>query len=141
MFDQAAVRIPASTGLTLEFEQSFPYGPDDPYVSGMLVRAVGDHLQVEQRIILSLGSGGLSAFLYGLYDEFRGWTGERTWQSLEDELRVVARHDGHVHLRWEVTNRPYNDDSWTFSTTTHHGAGEDVRRIADAFHALLDTST
>ncbi|MEV7962518.1 DUF6228 family protein [Oerskovia paurometabola] len=136
MFAQAMVRVPASTALTLEFEQSFPYGPDDPHTSGMLVRAVGDHLRVEQQVI---GTGGLSAFLYGLYDEFRGWTGERTWQSLEDELRVAARHDGHVHLRWEVTNRPYYDDSWSFSTTTHHGAGEDVRRLADAFHALLDT--
>ncbi|WP_319946608.1 DUF6228 family protein [Cellulosimicrobium cellulans] len=140
MFDQAVVRIPASTGLTLEFERSFPYGPDDPDVSGMFVRAIGDHLRVEQQVIL-LGTGGLSAFLYGLYDEFRGWTGERTWQSLEDELRVDARHDGHVHLHWELTNRPHGDDSWSFSTTTHHGAGEDVRRLADAFHTLLDTST
>ncbi|MFF2620557.1 DUF6228 family protein [Oerskovia jenensis] len=138
MFDQAMVRVPASTGLTLEFEQSFPYGSDDPYMSGMLVRAVGDDLRVEQQVI---GPDGLSAFLYGLYDEFRGWTGERTWESLEDELRVAARHDGHVHLRWEVTNSPYGDDSWSFSTTTHHGAGEDVRRLAEAFHALLDTST
>ncbi|MET3977430.1 DUF6228 family protein [Cellulosimicrobium funkei] len=141
MFDQAVVRIPASTGLTLEFEQTFPYGPDDPYVSGMLVRAIGDHLRVEQQVILSLGTSGLPAFLYRLYDEFRGWTGERTWQSLEDELRLDARHDGHVHLRWEVTNRPYGDDSWSFSTTTHHGAGEDVRRLADAFHTLLEPST
>ncbi len=139
MLEQAVVRIPASTGLTLEFERSFPYGPEDPHVSGILVRAVGNHLRVEQEVLL-LGTGGLSAFLYGLYDEYRGWSGARTWQSLEDELRVAARHDGHVHLRWEVTNRPHDDDSWTFSTTTHHGAGEDVHRLADAFHTLLDTS-
>ena len=139
MLEQPAVRIPASTGLTLEFEQSFPYGPEDPHISGVLVRAVADQLRIEQEVIL-LGSGGLSAFLYGLYDDFRGWSGERTWQSLEDELHVAARHDGHVHLRWEVRNRPYSDDSWAFSTTTHHGAGEDLRRLADAFHALLDAS-
>lgn len=140
MLDQPKVRIPASNGLTLELERSSPYGPDDPYVSGLLVRAVGDHLRVEHEVVL-VRDGGLPAFLTGLYDDFRGWSGDRTWRSLEDELRVHATHDGHVHLRWEIESRPAGDHGWTFSTTTHHAAGEDMRRLADAFHALLERPT
>ncbi|WP_454855814.1 DUF6228 family protein [Promicromonospora soli] len=130
------LRLPTSSGLTLEFEQDWPYGPDDPHVEGMLVRVLGDHVRLEQQVIL-LGSPGLSKFLWILYDDFRGWPGERTWRSLEDELQVTARHDGHVHLRWDLSHRPWSDSSWTFSTTTHHGAGEDIRRLADAFAQLF----
>lgn len=77
-------------------------------------------------------------FFHAMYDDFRGWTGERVWQSLESELRISARHDGHVHLRWDLTNAPYErEHSWSFAVTTQHGAGEDVRRLADGFHHLL----
>ncbi|MCF4123741.1 DUF6228 family protein [Antribacter sp. KLBMP9083] len=137
--DPAVLRIPASTELTLEFEKDFPYGPDDPHIAGVLVRATGNHVRIEQQVIL-LGTRELPDFLRGLSDDFRGWTGERTWRSLEDELRVTARHDGHVHLRWELTH-PYGDAPWTFTTTTRHGAGEDMRSLADAFDELLDPQT
>lgn len=121
----------------LEFERTYPYGPDDPDVGGMIVRAVGSHVRIEQQVIL-LGAGGLTDFLTGLYQDFRGWSGERVWRSLEDELRIAARHDGHVHLHWELTNAPDRESPWTFSVSTHHGAGEDVRQLAEAFDKLLD---
>lgn len=122
--------------MTLEFERADPQGADEPHPTGVLVRATGDHLRIEQLVTL-LTAGDLSAFLRALYDQFRGWSGERAWESLEHELRVTARHDGHVHLRWDVSNRPYDATDWTFTTTTRHGAGEDVRRLADAFDVLL----
>jgi hypothetical protein len=135
--DGSVLRIRALTGLTLEFEKAFPYGPDDLDVSGILVRATSDHFQVEQQAIL-FGTGGLGRFFRSLYDNFRGWSGERVWRSPEDELQITARHDGNVHLHWSMTNRLYDEDSWTFSVTTHHGAGEDMRRLADAFEELLN---
>jgi hypothetical protein len=104
----------------------------------MLTRATGDHVRLEQQVLL-LGGSDLPDFLRGLYEDFRGWEGERTWHSIESELQVIASHAGHVHLRWELTHRPYDEESWTFSTTTRHGAGEDMRRLADAFDALLDS--
>lgn len=133
--ERPVLSIPASTGLTLEFERTFPYGQADP-VAGILVRVTGGRVRIEQQVI-DFATSGFPAFLWSLYDNFRGWSGERAWRSLEHELRVNARHDGHVHLRWEVSHRPW-DPSWTFSITTHHGAGEDVRRLADAFEMLLD---
>ncbi|MFF2269583.1 DUF6228 family protein [Cellulosimicrobium cellulans] len=130
------LNLPTPTGLTLEFERSDPYGPDDPYVTGMIVRAHGDHVQIDQQVILH-GSEDLVDFFECMYDDFRGWAGERVWRSLEDELRVTAWHDGHVHLRWDVTNAPHEEHSWSFTLTTHHGAGEDMHRLAGAFHQLL----
>ena len=129
------LRVTTATGLHLEFETAYPYGPDDPYIGGMNVRATGTHVRVEQQVILLEGPAD---FLTGLYDDFRGWTGERIWRSLEHELRISARHDGHVHLTWELTSGPYRESPWTFSVTTHHGAGEDVRQLAEAFAQLLD---
>lgn len=35
----------------------------------------------------------LALFLQGVDDNWRGWDGERTWQSEEAELRLAARHD------------------------------------------------
>lgn len=134
--DPPVLRLATSTGLHLEFERTYPYGPDDPNVGGMIVRATGSHVRIEQRVIL-LGSGDLTDFLTGLYQDFRGWTGERAWRSLEAELRITARHDGHVHLHWELASSPYRDRSWTFSASTHHDAGEEVRLLADAFDELL----
>lgn len=134
--NESILRIRESYGVTLEFERTYPYGPDDPYVFGILLRASADHLHLEQQVIL-LSPEGLSDFFRGLYDEFRGWTGERTWHSLNDELCVTARHDGHIRLRWEVSDRQITESSWTFATTTSHDAGEDMRHLADAFAVLL----
>ncbi|MFI2486886.1 DUF6228 family protein [Promicromonospora kroppenstedtii] len=135
--DPSSLRIITEAGLRLEFEKAFPYGPDDPHVVGVLMRAVGAHVRVEQQVLL-LGTSEIPHFLRGLYEDFRGWAGDRTWHSLESELQLTALHDGQVHLRWELTHRPYDDARWTFSTTTRHGAGEDMRRLADAFDVLLD---
>jgi hypothetical protein len=32
-------------------------------------------------------------------EDFHCWAGQRTWHSLESELRVIVRHDGPVHPR------------------------------------------
>lgn len=122
--------------VVLELEKSFPYGPDDPYVSGMVVRVLGPHVRLEEQIIV-LSPGALGAWVRGLYDEFRGWDGERTWRSPDDDLRITARHDGHVHLTWSVSHVVAREVVWTFTTTTHHDAGEDVRHLADDLDALL----
>ncbi|WP_425436151.1 DUF6228 family protein [Luteimicrobium subarcticum] len=99
----------------------------DPYLTGLLFHAVGDGARVEAPVLL-IGSTELPQFFRGLYDDFRGWEGDRVWRSLEDELRVTAHHDGHVHLRWELSCARWRETSWTFSTVTQHGAGEDMRR-------------
>lgn len=40
----------------------------------------------------------LTAFFQGLADSWRGWEGDRCFSSLEGELDITARHDGHIRL-------------------------------------------
>lgn len=139
--DDSILRIPVSQSLTLEFRRSFPYGPGDPRISGLIVRATGVFVNVEQQVIL-LGGDGPATFLRGLYDDFRGWEGAREWRSLEDEMSLSARHDGRVHLTWQITHQPYRpESSWSFTLTSHHGAGEDMRHLADGFQVLLTSAS
>ncbi len=130
------LRLAVTDYLDLEFERAYPYGPDDHDVSGLLVRSRGAHATVEAQVILLGGDDGLVTFLRSLYDDFRGWDGERTWTTCNRELSVGATHDGYTHLRWNLTHRLATDPVWTFSTVTHHGP-EDIRRLCDAFTELL----
>lgn len=43
---------------------------------------------------------GLGDFFAGMADDWKGWSGSRTWASLEGELRLSAESDrtGHVYL-------------------------------------------
>lgn len=46
------------------------------------------------------GFEDLADFFQRLADEWLGWAGARTWESLEHELELEARHEyGHVQLR------------------------------------------
>lgn len=45
------------------------------------------------------GFDSLAAFFAGLAHDWRGWEGERVYESLEHDLRFVAEHDGHVRLK------------------------------------------
>jgi hypothetical protein len=40
----------------------------------------------------------LTGFFCGLAADWRGWSGKRTYESLEHDLRLTAAHDGHVRL-------------------------------------------
>lgn len=52
--------------------------------------------------------GGLAEYFEALAEDWRGWAGERRWESLEGDVELVAAHDGrgtitlHVSLRTEA---------------------------------------
>jgi hypothetical protein len=53
------------------------------------------------------GFGQLAGFFAELAASWRGWRGERTYESIEHDLRIVATHDGHVRLKvrlWQSTD-------------------------------------
>ena len=62
-----------------------------------------------------------------LAEDFRGWSGERTWRSVNRELRVTATHHsgGHVGLCWTLA-----EPHWELSVAVTVDAGEDMRRLA-----------
>jgi hypothetical protein len=55
------------------------------------------------------GYGASAAFFEDMARDWRGWAGERRYASLERDLDIVARHDGHVRLAIRINqhaNRP-----------------------------------
>src|SRR3954454_5528811 len=42
---------------------------------------------------------GLAEYLEALAKDWRGWSGERLWESLEGDVALIAVHDGHGTIR------------------------------------------
>lgn len=82
------------------------------------------------------GFEGLAAFFEGMAESWRGWSGERTYESTEHDLRLVATHDGHVRLRvrlWQSAD----PDGWMLETVVRLEAGEQLGRAAAEISALV----
>nr|WP_107043040.1 DUF6228 family protein [Streptomyces roseoverticillatus] len=105
------------------------FGDDDP-IFDFLVTARGQGVSVEVSV-RTLGGDGLDAFLSSLAEDFRGWTGARTWRSLEGDLSLSAEHGpgGYVRLTWGIHDRPPSEE-WHFETATVHAPGEEMRNLA-----------
>jgi hypothetical protein len=48
------------------------------------------------------GFDGLGDFFRSMSEAWRGWDGEHRWSSLEGDLSITAKHDGHVTVGGEV---------------------------------------
>lgn len=71
----------------------------------------------------------LAAFFADLAGQWRGWQGERVFESIEGDLRIQATHDGHVILRvilWESTV----PDGWKVEAGVRLDAGEALSNAA-----------
>ena len=82
------------------------------------------------------GFDDLVAFFQGLAAGWRGWRGERTYESLEHDLRLAATHDGHIRLavRMSRTSEP---DGWTAGAVLRLDPGEEMTQAASDVAALL----
>ena len=82
------------------------------------------------------GFDRLAEFFTGLARDWRGWEGERTYESLEHQLRIVATHDGHVHLKvrlWQSTD----PNGWSVETRLTLEPGEELARLADSMTRFI----
>jgi hypothetical protein len=86
---------------------------------------------------------GLSEFFAGLVEDWRGWQGERLWESLERELQLAAVHEGRrVRLRVRLRGgRRFASDQtvneWSASATLRVEPGEELRRMAGRVAGFL----
>jgi hypothetical protein len=86
-----------------------------------------------RRVVHSAHPGGfdnLAAFFAGLADDWRGWEGERIYESLEHDLRFVAVHDGHIRLKvplWQSSD----PNGWSVETRLILEPGEELARVAE----------
>ena len=76
-------------------------------------------------------------YLKSLAADWRGWQGERSYESLEDDLRLTSSHDGR-HVRLAVTLRQSAvPDGWSASAVLSVDPGEQMSAIASDVEALL----
>lgn len=103
---------------------------------GMLVVDIrGDGLACEAATLSARGDG-LDRFLASLADDWRGWDGVRTWNSLEHGLTIEATHEGaRVQLLF-VLRRDHQSDAWQVRAPIRIAPGESLARITAASAAL-----
>ncbi|WP_367312980.1 DUF6228 family protein [Demequina zhanjiangensis] len=113
----------------------------DPVGSGSVVDYVsvtieGPDLSASRQVYggWSEGFAHLGRYFATLAEGWRGWDGERTFESVESDLRLAATHDGRVHLAvmlWESTE----PRGWQAQAQLRIDAGEQLacaaRDIAD----------
>ena len=80
----------------------------------------------------------LVTFFRQLAADWRGWDGERTYESLEYDLRLTATHDGYVRLAvqlWQQAGR----QGWSVAAVISLEPGEEMTRVAEDVAALLSS--
>ena len=82
------------------------------------------------------GFDELVGFFQGLAADWRGWSGERTYESMEHELRLTARHDGHVRIAVQL-HQSSLPDGWSASGAFRVDPGEEMTRAAENVTELL----
>jgi Family of unknown function (DUF6228) len=82
------------------------------------------------------GFDELAGFFRELAADWRGWQGERAYESLEHELRLTATHDGHVRLA-VLLRQSSVPDGWSAAAVIQLDPGEEMTRVAADVAALL----
>ncbi|MGC4110084.1 MAG: DUF6228 family protein [Nocardioides sp.] len=82
------------------------------------------------------GCEQLVRFFEDMAASWHGWSGDRTYESIEHDLRLVATHDGHVRLRVQLWQSS-DPDGWRLETTLHLEAGEQLSQAAADISAVV----
>ena len=123
--------------------------PQDPYGDGYVYKVATElHEDGMSAATIARVDGAfansvptLAGFVQSLAAAWDGWDGVRTWQSIEHELTIDARHDGRGYVSLGVTLRArspgWDDTAWSARTVFVLEAGEEMRRLAaDLAHLL-----
>lgn len=84
------------------------------------------------------GWSALLSFFEELALNWRGWDGDKTFDSLEGDFQLSAKHDGHVRLSFELTQfeRP---TTWAAKGELTLDPGEELTAAVEALRELLAT--
>ncbi|MFI0741969.1 DUF6228 family protein [Streptomyces sp. NPDC021100] len=124
-----------SVGVT--FRDRFSFDADSVHYAVEL-RAPGLTARVAE-VVAWIWDSDLTTFLEGLVADYRGWDGERSWQTDDRDLRVSAvfRSGGHVGLTWAVRPWPQAAGGWSASVTTWLEAGEQMASLTADVRSFL----
>jgi hypothetical protein len=82
----------------LLFSDREPFGPDEP-LEAYSVRITVRNLTAQGRVSADRDPGHPASLFAEIAQRWRGWTGELTWESLENELELRCTHDKLGHIR------------------------------------------
>lgn len=84
------------------------------------------------------GSELLVRFFEDLATSWRGWDGERVYESIEHDLRIAATHDGHVRLAIELSWQHVDPGhGWRAEIAIRLDAGEELTRAAQDLSTVV----
>ena len=107
---------------------------DDLGAFDVVVEADGVHAE---RGVLTYRGDGLDTFLEGLASDWKGWSGIRTWDALENGLSIEATHDGNRVELLFILRRDYNSDAWQLRVPIRVAPGESLSAFARAAGELV----
>ena len=116
---------------------------DDPYADDRFsieLRSKG--LRIEREVfMLGFEWGNLAAFFTDLADSWHGWHGEKSWESVEHDLKITASSDstGHCLMTFTVQDGPMF--SWRAEVSGFRiDAGEGMAALARSVHEFIGDS-
>ena len=86
----------------------------------------------------SHGFADLVQFFDDLARDWRGWSGERDFWSLEGDLKLSAAHNGHVQLR-VVLSQSTVIDGWRVEANLRLDPGEQLSRVARDLRDVVES--
>ncbi|MEJ7704821.1 MAG: DUF6228 family protein [Geodermatophilaceae bacterium] len=78
----------------------------------------------------------LARFFAELADNWRGWQGERSYESLEGDFKIRATHNGHVLLHIDLASLS-GFAEWHVQVVVQLDPGEQLSRVATEVAELL----
>jgi hypothetical protein len=83
-----------------------PLRAADGWLDSFVVQVLEPGLSATARVENSRYIQGAELFFSELAQNWRGWTGEKTWRALDGELDLVATSDSLGHIKVRVGLRP-----------------------------------
>jgi hypothetical protein len=128
--------ITGSSGSSIEFLDRTPTNATAP-IERFRVRVKDENLAAEVFVYAGEYGGHPAKFFEEMAESWQGWTGERKWGSLEDEIGLRATRDpaGHIYLRVELRSDVGGESGWNVAATITIEAGqlEEIARQATLF--------
>src|SRR5262245_26678387 len=115
---------------------SFEPDTEDPDLATFDVRLTADGLECERTVSTTQDGNTLGRFAASLAEDWRGWEGTRTWESLWRDLRVEATHLGRAVELVFVLRPEDREDAWEVRLPILLTPGESLRRVASAAASL-----
>jgi hypothetical protein len=116
---------------------SFESATSDSELDLFKVQVRTPHLACDHGMLTFKGDG-LSAFFADLERDWRGWADTRTWDALEHEMSIEARHRGRVVELLFILRRDYKPEAWELRLPIFIAPGEPLTRVASEVRSLFE---